>query len=246
MKAKITILFVLLLIMLTIPPQAFAFSIPSGSFGYTLKATSPSDNPGTDTIEATPGDDVTVDATATIRYEGESMTTPPITVVTELRLCQGSVEKASSTETHHIDPIALENGKTYTRTGSGKITVPAGTAPGTYTLKAKATASAGFLGLNYEKSMTKEYTVKVLAPAAATQDTQRIATATVVPTVTATPTASNTATTTPQPSANGLRSAGLTATPSQEAPDSAITSSNPSVPFVEKVILAISGLLTGA
>lgn len=164
MRQRISFLSIILvsLAILVTTSQAVAFSMPAISGGYSLKATGPSDNPSTDIVEVYPGQTITVDATATLTYSGTTITSPPISVTTELSLLDGRVEKASQAQTVRIDPMVLEDGKSYTRSGSGSIVIPEGLKPGTYTLKCSADASASVYGVGYTKSEKKNFQVKVV------------------------------------------------------------------------------------
>lgn len=147
---------------------ATSLGIPSVSGGYTLKATSPGDNPATTAVEVAPGQTITVDATATITYAGDNMNSPPFTVNTELHLYKAGVEKATSSQAFDIASMALESGKTYDRSGSATITIPAGAEPGLYTLKAVASAEINYMGITKPFSAKELFVVDVIGPATAT------------------------------------------------------------------------------
>lgn len=142
--------------------QSLALSMPSISGDYRLTASSPIDDPATNAIEVQPGQEITVDATASITYNGIKIKSPPIHITTNLRLMKGGDEKASATQTTTIDPMLMENGKTYTKTGSGQITVPSGTRPGTYQLKCNANAEASMLGQSMSRNAADTFTVQVI------------------------------------------------------------------------------------
>lgn len=164
MKHPVMLLLVVLLsiIVLSSSSQAMALSMPSVTGGYTLKASSPSDNSSTSTIEVQAGEHITVEATADIAYSGITLTSPPITVNTELLLLNGSKEIASATKSDKVEPMLLEDGKSYTMTGSNKIKVPSKTEPGIYTLNCDANAKVSWMFINTEKSQHKSFTVKVI------------------------------------------------------------------------------------
>lgn len=164
MKLRVISLILLLvsLIVTASAVPATALSMPALSGDYQLKATSPSDDPSTNVIEVRPGEDITVQATATLTYKGAKITSPPISVTTQLRLLKGSDEKASATQTTTVDRMLLENGKSYTKTGSGSIAVPSNLQPGTYKLDCTANAQASVLGMGMSKNAADSFTVQVI------------------------------------------------------------------------------------
>lgn len=151
-----------LVLIISSSAQTVALSMPSITGDYKLKGSSPSDDPATNAIEVQPGQEITVDATATLTYNGIKIRSPPIYVTTYLRLLKGGDEIAYSTQTTTIDPMLMENGKTYTKSGSGKIAVPSNAEPGTYKLKCNADAEASMLGQTMSKSAADTFTVQVL------------------------------------------------------------------------------------
>ena len=139
-----------------------AFSMPSVTGSYTLNVSSPSDNSSTSAIEVEAGEHLTVEATAAILYNGIEMTSPPITVNTELHLLNGSEEISSATKSEKVASMVLEDGKSYSMTGSNKIKVPPGTEPGNYKLNCDANAKVSWMFMNLEKNVHQSYAVKVI------------------------------------------------------------------------------------
>lgn len=164
MRLWVALLMVGVIILTTVlcAAPAMAFSMPSVGGKYQLTASSPSDDPATSTIEVRPGEHITVQATAVISYKGVNITSPSITVNTKLQLVNGSKEIASDTMDKKINSLYLEDGKTYTMSGGDKIKVPPKTTPGIYKLNCTATATAGWMFMNYQKSEKKTFTVKVI------------------------------------------------------------------------------------
>ena len=164
MRLRVCSFVILLALVLIISSsaQSVALSMPSISGDYKLKPSSPSDNPATSVIEVQPGQEITVDAIATLTYSGISIRSPPIYVTTYLRLLKGSNEMAYARQTTTVDPMLMENGKTYTKSGSGKITVPSNAEPGTYKLKCNADAEASMLGQTMSRNAADTFTVQIL------------------------------------------------------------------------------------
>ena len=90
------------------------------------------------------------------------MTSPPITVNTELHLLNGSEEISTATKSDKVASMLLEDGKSYSMTGSNKIKVPSKTEPGIYTLNCDASAKVSWMFINTEKSQHKSFNVKVI------------------------------------------------------------------------------------
>lgn len=162
MVIPLSIVIISLIIMVS-TSQAMAFSMPSVNYSYNLTASSPIDDPSSAPVEVRPGQKITVKATANLTYHGIKMTSPPISVRTELYLLEENREISSSIKTETVASIMLEDNMTYSRTGSGYIKVPADTEPGNYTLNCIANAQAGWMGLNLQKGATQSYKVKVIS-----------------------------------------------------------------------------------
>ncbi|WP_424357014.1 hypothetical protein [Methanocella sp. MCL-LM] len=156
------VLLLALVLIISSSAQSVALSMPSITGDYKLKGSSPIDDPATSVIEVQPGQEITVDAIATLTYSGIKIRSPPIYVTTYLRLLEGGSEIASARQTTTVDPMLMENGKTYTKSGSGKITVPSDAEPGTYKLKCNADAEASMLGQTMTRSAADTFTVQVL------------------------------------------------------------------------------------
>jgi len=149
------------ILLLSSPSPAMALSMPSVTAGYTLNISSPSDNTSTSAIEVQAGEYLTVEATADISYNGFKMTSPPITVKSELHLLNGSGEISSGTKSETVAPMVLEDGKSYTMTGNSTIKVPPGTVPGTYRLNCDATAKINWMFMSMDKSAHRSFDVVV-------------------------------------------------------------------------------------
>lgn len=155
MRFKPFLLLTILVLLLAIPAQAQAFDVTGG---YTLSATSPSDDPSTKAVEVRQGESITVNAVATVTNKGMIIITPPLTVTTTLHLKNGADEVATATEPHNFGPVTLGTNETYTGTGSGSIVVPADAAPGAYTLVADAAVDA----FGYHKEAHQTFDVRVM------------------------------------------------------------------------------------
>jgi len=161
MKHPVMLLLILSILLLSFPSPAMAFSMPSVTGGYTLNVLSPSDNSSTSTIEVQSGENLTVEATADLSYHGIKMTSPPISVKTELHLFNGSGELSSVTKAETVAPMVLEDGKSYTMTGNSTIKVPPGTVPGNYTLNCDASAKISWAFMSMDKNAHRSFDVVV-------------------------------------------------------------------------------------
>lgn len=128
------------------------------TFGYTL--TPSDDNPSTSDIDVMPGHDITLGASATVTYTGESsVTSPKVVVNLDLALSSGSGTINSVHDSRTIDSITLTKAKnTYSDTSSMAIHVPENTAPGKYVLTAAAYTDLPIVG---RKGETKNFVVNV-------------------------------------------------------------------------------------
>jgi len=151
------IIFLITLVLTISLSPVIALSAPSVSNQYKLYASSPSDDPSTDVIEVSPGQPIMVEAVATLTYSGAAMTSPVITVTNDMNLLNGTISKAHVRQSVEVDPIQLEDGHTYTRSGNGSIMIPADTKPDMYTLVCVATATSG----DYSRRTAENFPVKV-------------------------------------------------------------------------------------
>ncbi|HMK46402.1 MAG TPA: hypothetical protein VK436_07220 [Methanocella sp.] len=165
--AYIVVFLITLVLTASLSLTAARSTTPSISNEYKLYASSPSDDPSTDVIEVNPGQSITVEAVATLTYSGTAMISPVITVTNDMNLLNGNISKAHVRQSVEIDPIQLEDGHTYTRSGNGSITVPDDTKPGIYTLVCVAAATSG----DYSKRTAEKFQVKVISKSESVEKT---------------------------------------------------------------------------
>mgnify|MGYP005841284545 CR=1 FL=1 len=150
---------IVLMALISFITPAVAFSLPVQA-SYTVTPSTSIDNPSTAQIEAKPGMDIVVKADATVKYTGSaSMNSPGLTVVTDLRLTKGSTQIASATGSYNVESMSLEPNKSYSKSGSSTIHIPANTAPGSYVLTAAAYTDIPVVG---RKGDTRNFVISVL------------------------------------------------------------------------------------
>ncbi len=141
-----------------------AYAYQPYTCSYTLKASSPIDDPSTSPIEASPGSAIDLKATVTGTYSGPiSLTLPAFDVNLGYDLKHDGVSIDSKRDSYPVNSMKVDPGRTYSQTGGKAYVLPSGIAPGDYTLD--CTAEISLLGIG--KTERASFLIKIGAPARA-------------------------------------------------------------------------------